>query len=134
MLTHERVLGFRVIEICIQPGRGDPLPTARVMARRTSLVLKASFMRIGVAIVALTKRQAFIAGCAAGVGRMAFFTLHLLVQSGQWITGLVVIKLSGSILPVDKVMALQTILTQAALVKIFVASHAVLRDSKERLA
>src|SRR5437868_11924821 len=103
MLPHERELGFRVIEIRIQPGRRHPLPTARVVAGRTTLVLKASFMRIGVAIVAFTKWQAFIARCAACVGRMAFFALHLLVQSSQWIAGLVVIKLPGSVLPGDKV-------------------------------
>ena len=65
---------------------------------------------------------------------MALFTLHLLVQSSKRIASLVVIKLPGSILPVGKVMALQTILTEATLVKIFVAGYAGLRDSEKCLA
>ena len=55
MLSQQRVLGLRVIKIRIQPGRGDPLPTARVVAGRTTLVLEASFMRIGVAVSAFAE-------------------------------------------------------------------------------
>ncbi len=134
VLSHERVLGFRVIEIRIQSGRGHALPTSRVVAGRTTLVLKTSFMRIGMAVIAFTKGQAFVAGCAACIGCVALLTLNLLMQSSKRIPGFVVIKFPGSILPVDKVMALQTILAEATLVEIFVASDAGLGDSKERLA
>jgi hypothetical protein len=65
---------------------------------------------------------------------VALFALHLLVETGQGITGLIMVELSGSIFPVDEVMALQAILSQSPFVKVFVASHAFLRNPQEGFA
>jgi hypothetical protein len=44
------------------------------------------------------------------------------------------VELSGSIFPVDEVVALQAILSQSPFVKVFVASYAFLRNPQEGLA
>ena len=123
-----------MIEVVVQPTVGHFLPADCVVARRATFVLETSLVRICVTVVALAERQTLVTRSPAGIGRMALLALHLLVQSGQRIAGLVVIKLSGSILPIDEVVALQAILTKTAFVEVLVASHASLRDPEERLA
>lgn len=44
------------------------------------------------------------------------------------------VKLSGSIFPVDEIVALQAILSEPSVVKVFVAGHARLRNPQEGLA
>jgi len=123
-----------VIEGVVQPAAGHFLPAVCVVARRATFVLETSLVRICVTVVALAERQTLVTRSPAGIGRMALLALYLLVQSGKWIAGLAVIKLSGSIFPIDEVVALHAILTKPAFVEILVASHASLRDPQERLA
>ena len=56
------------------------------------------------------------------------------MQPGQWITRLRVIEFRRHVFPVDKVVALQAVLSQPAIMEIFVASHAGLRDAEEGFA
>lgn len=123
-----------MIEVVVQATAGHSFPTARVVTGRATLVLETSFVRISVTVIAFAERQALVARSAAGIWRMAFLALHLLVKSSQRITGFVVVEFSGSVLPVDEIVALDAILTKTSLMEILVASHASLRDPKERLA
>lgn len=134
VFSHQRVLGLRVIEGVAQSRCRDTFPTACVMAGGASFVLEAALVRIGVAVVALTERKAFISRRALSVGRVALLAFHFLVKSGQRVTRFAVIEFPGSILPVDEVVALDAILAEAAFVKILVACSAGLRDPEESLA
>jgi len=133
VFAHQRILGLGMVEVVVQTGVRYALPAARVMARGATLVLEAALVWIGVAVVALTERQASVSRGAACVRSVALFALHLLVQAGQRVTCLVVIELPFCIFPVDKVVALQAILPKAAIVKVLVARRAGLRNSQEGL-
>src|SRR5579883_1516263 len=62
---------------------------------------------------------------------MALLALHLLVQAGQRIARLVVVELSGSVLPVDEVVALDAIRSEPSFMEVLVAGGAGLRDPQE---
>jgi hypothetical protein len=63
MLSDQRKLGLRVIEAATQTGVRNTLPPARVVARLATLRGEAAFMRIRVAVRALSK-------CEAGESRL----------------------------------------------------------------
>ena len=90
----EWILGLGVIEIIAQVGAWDLLPPAGGVARLTALVFKAALVGIGVTVFALAKGYTPVAGSTLCVRRMTLLALHLLVQSGKRIAGLVVIELS----------------------------------------
>ena len=120
-----------MIEVIVQPGRGNAFPAAGVVARLAALVLETSLVRIGVAIVAFAKRKSLVTGSAARIRRVALLAFHLLVQASQRVSGLVVIELSGSVLPIHKIVTLEAIGSQTPFVEIFVAGGAGLRNSEE---
>ena len=134
VLSHQWILRLRVIEIVIKAGVRNPLPAIGVVARGARLVPKAAFVRIGVAVVAFPERQTSVSGSAACIRSVALLALHLLVQAGQRITCLAVIKPSFRILPIDEVMALEAILAESSFVEVFVARSTSLRDPQESLA
>src|SRR5215469_8504419 len=104
------------------------------MAGSASFILEAALVRIGMAVVALAEGETLIARFALGIGRMALLAFHFLVKSSEWIAGLVVIELAGSVFPVDEVVALNAIRAEAAFVKVLMARGAGLRDPEKGLA
>src|SRR5215470_11477120 len=110
VFPHQGILGLGVIEVVIQAGVRNSLPATRVMARGARLVSETSLVRIGMAVVAFPERQSSIPRCAARVRSMTLLAFHFLVEAGQRITSLAVIKLSLGIFPVDEVMTLEAIL------------------------
>lgn len=89
-------------------------------------------MRIRVAIRTPGKRYPGVARLPVSARRVALFTFHLGVRSGQRIPCLGVIELANrNRLPIGVVVALGTIHTQPPLMRILVASRAGLRNTQK---
>jgi len=90
-------------------------------------------VRIDVAVDAFRELHVLVANRAAGRIRLvAFLARNLDVLASQEKARLGVIKLFGG-LPIGEVVALQAVVTELALVRIFVAGDAILRKPKEGL-
>jgi hypothetical protein len=83
-------------------------------------------MRIAMAVVASCKFDPGVLRLTIGTSLMTGLTADLKVSPGQWIPGLRVIELRG-LLPIGRIVALQAVTTQLALVFIFVTTRASLR-------
>jgi hypothetical protein len=77
------------------------------------------------AVVAPCKFDSSVLRLAIGTRLMTGLTADLNVGSGQWIPGLRVIELRG-LLPVGRIVTLQAVTTELALVFIFVTTRASL--------
>jgi hypothetical protein len=131
VLSLQRILCLRVIEVLIHHGQGNLLPTRSAVAGLAAL-REAAMMRIGVTIGALSERQSRIPRITVAARGMALFTLHLCMETGQRIARLGMIKL-GRVdrLPIVEVMTLQAARTQPSLMRILVASSASLGRSQK---
>ena len=106
-------------------GRTDLFPAGGCVAGLASS-LKASFVRIRVAIGARLEFDAAIFHCFIRTGReMAFFTCDLAMHSRKWILGFGMIELLG-LLPVRDVMATLAIRAELPFVHVLMATRAVL--------
>lgn len=119
-----------MIESLVDGLQRNTLPAAGVVTRLTGLRRETSTMRIGVAIGASIERYSDPSRLAVAPRRMTFLTSHLGMQPGERVAGLGVVEL-GSIFPVLEVVALLTILPQAAIVLILMAGNAVLTQPEE---
>ena len=81
VLALQRIFRLGVIEGAVQAAAGDFFPAIRVVARLATLVLEASLVGIGVAVIALAKGQSSITRRAFRIGSVALFALHLLMQA-----------------------------------------------------
>lgn len=98
-----------------------------------ALLLKRAVVRIGVARGARSEIHVLEASRTAGhIGFMTRLAFYLLVQTGKRISRLRVIELLGS-LPIHNVMTALAILSELALVNVFVACRALLRETNIRL-
>ena len=132
VFSKQRILGLGMIKTLAHRRQGNLLPATGRVAGFAGL-REAAVVRIGVAIRALAERDPGIARFAVGARRVAFFALHLRVQSRQWIARFTVIEFSdGYGFPVRVVVALQTILPEAALVLVFMAGSTGLGQAEER--
>jgi len=134
MLPLQGILRLRVIEVLGESG-SDLLPTRSCVAGLASL-LEAAMVNIVVAVRTLSEGKASVARLSIGSGGMALLALHLQVLSGQGVACLGVIKLLDRCdgFPVGEIVALLAIRAQSSLVRILVASGAVLRNAEKGLA
>jgi hypothetical protein len=65
---------------------------------------------------------------------VTLLAFHLGVQAREGVSRLTVVKLSGRVLPIHKVVALDAVGTKTPFVKILVTGCTGLRNAKERLA
>ena len=131
VFTLQRILGLRVIEVPIDRRQRNSLPAFGVVTGLAAL-RETAMVHVCMAIRALAKRYARIARLALRPRRMALFTLHLHVRSGQQISCLGVVELANrNSLPIGGVVALGTVRTQPSLMRIFVAGGAGLRNAQK---
>jgi hypothetical protein len=129
MLPEERILCFRMVEF---KSRQQFFPSRGGVTFFAAL-LEGAFVRIDMAVDAGLELHVFVAYRTAGhIWLVALFAGNLDVKAGQRIAGLGVIELIGRF-PVREIMTLQAIVSELAFVHIFVARHAVLRQTEERL-
>lgn len=110
VFAQQRVLGLGVIEVLVQSSRGNALPAGSVVAGLAALLGKTPVMRVAVAVGTFSEWEADIARLVIRSRGVAFLTGYLSVEPGQWVTGLGVVKLPGSVLPIGGVVALLAIL------------------------
>ena len=130
MFSKQRELCLRMIKLlrC-----GNLLPAARRMTRLAGL-RKRSVMRIGVALRAFGEPHTGISRGASGLCRgVAFRAGDVRVQARQREPGFRMVELCGR-LPVNKVVALQAVLSELAVMNILVTCHANLRQPEKGLA
>jgi hypothetical protein len=130
MLSGKGIFGLRVIEFLVYILKRNTLPPASVVTGLAGLG-EAAFVRIGVAIGALTESKTNIARFVVSTGRVAFLASDLGVQSGQRIFSFVVIELRN-VFPILEVVALLAVRAQSAIVFVFVAGRASLRQPQKR--
>jgi hypothetical protein len=137
VLAKQGIPGSGMIKALIEGGCRDPFPPASVVARLAALLSKAAMVRVGMAVGTLGKGQANVSRLVARSRRVTFLARHLGVHTGQRIARSGVVELptltDAGNLPVVVVVALQTVLTQPALVLILVAGHAAVRNSQKSL-
>ena len=132
VLAFQRKFGFGVVEAFVDGLQRNLLPPAGAVARLAAL-REASVVRVLVAIGALVERNAHVLWLAVRSVGVALGALHLGMHAGQRITRLGVIELGLArladidALPIHEIVALQTVLTEAALVLVFVATDAASR-------
>src|SRR5450631_1860222 len=132
VLALQRELGLRMVEALVDRLQRNLLPPARTVAGLAAL-REAPVMRVFVAIGALVKRNAHVLRLAVWSIGMALGALHLGMQAGQGIARLRVIELGLTGLaglPIHKIVALQAVRSQAALVLILVTRDATRRETK----
>ena len=135
VLALQRELGLRMVEALVDRLQRNLLPPARTVAGLAAL-REAPVMRVFVAIGALVKRNAHVLRLAVWSIGMALGALHLGMQAGQGIARLRVIELGLTgladidRLPIHKIVALQAVRSQAALVLILVTRDATRRETK----
>lgn len=129
VLSQQGVLCFGVIEF---KSRKKFLPTRRGVAVFATLGFERALVGIDVAIYASLELHISIARRPAGFIRLvALFTRYLDVETRQRIARLGMVKLICGF-PIRKVVALQAVVTELALMHIFVARYAILRQPEER--
>jgi len=135
VLAFQRKLGIRVVETFVDSLERNFLPPARVVARLAAL-REAAMMGVVVTIGALVEGNAHVLRLAVRPVGVALGALYLGMQASQGIAGLRVVKLrlTGLAdidrLPVHKIVALQTVRSEAAFVLILVAGSATRRQTK----
>jgi hypothetical protein len=128
VLAEQRVLRLRVVK---SEARQQLFPPGSRVAVFASLRLERSFVRIDVAVEAGLEFHVLVTGRPAGHIRLvAFLAFDLDVKTCQRIPGLGVVELFRR-LPVRKIMTLQAVVSELALVNIFVAWHAILRQAEK---
>jgi len=131
VLAKQRIFGFGMVEVFVHSRQRDFLPSRCGVAGLATL-REFSVVKIGVAIGALAEREPGVARLAVVAGLVALLAFHLRVQARERIAGLTMVKLADrDRLPVGVIVALETVRAEAALVLIFVAGGASLRDSEE---
>lgn len=136
MFSQERVRGFRVIEFRAQRLHRDLFPSTRLVAR-LARPRHGAAVRIGVAGTAPIKFHPRVLRFSIRSRQVTFLAGDLGVQSGQRIARARMIEMPRphrNGFPVIKVVALQAILSETSIVKIFVTGHACLRNPQEGLA
>ncbi len=124
MLSFQRELRLRVIEMRSHRLQRDILPTACVVAGGTAL-RETAVMRIFVAIGTLVERNSRILRLAIGAIRMTLRALHLRVHSRQGVASLRVIELADvDLLPILEVVARLAGGSEPPFVLVLVASEA----------
>lgn len=130
VLSKQRELCLRMIELL---RRRNLPPATRRMAGLAGL-RKRSVMRIGVAIRTFGERHTGKSRGASGFWRgVAFRASDVRVQAHQREPGFRMVELCGR-LPVNKVVALQAVLSELAVMNILVTCHASLRQPEKGLA
>ena len=134
MLSEQRILCLRVIEILIEGGDRDFFPTRRRVAGLAGL-FEAAVMDIGVAVSTLAERNPGVTRLSVRAWRMALLASDLGVQSSQRISRLGMVELLDGCdrFPVGEIVALLAVRAEAALVRIFVTSGASLGNAEEGL-
>ena len=134
MLSEQRILCLRVIEILIEGGDRDFFPTRRRVAGLAGL-FEAAVMDIGVAVSTLAERNPRVTRLSVRAWRMALLASDLGVQSSQRISrpGMVELLDGCDRFPVGEIVALLAVRAEAALVRIFVTSGASLGNAEEGL-
>jgi hypothetical protein len=136
VLAEQRVFGLRVIEILVKRSSRNPLPPICVVTSLAALLSEARVMGIGVTIGTLSKSESDIAGVIFGARGVASFAGHLGMKSSKWIAGSGVIKLSRDLtcpddFPIAVGVTLQAVLSQSALMLVFMAGHASRRNAEK---
>lgn len=127
VLALEWIFRFGVVEY---KRRQQLLPASRRVAFFASL-FEGTLVWIDVARGAGVKLHVFVTRRATRHVRLVtFFAGHLDMQSGQGIPRFRVIKLLGRF-PVREIVATLAVIAELALVRIFVAGHAILREPKK---
>jgi len=103
------------------------------MARGAGL-RKAAMMRVLVAVVAFSERNALVARLIARTRGMASFALDLLVLACEGVACLRVVEGCSNVLPIVEVMTGFALGAEASLMEVFVASRTRLGDSNKRAA
>ena len=106
VLAEQRVFGFGVIEISIDSGADNTLPTGGCVTRLTGLLCEAPFVRIAVTVIALRERKPEIARLIVRARSVTLLALDLRVLAGQRIAGLGVIERARDAFPRREVVAL----------------------------
>ena len=127
VLSEQRVLGLGMVE---SKSRQQFFPSRSGVTLFAAL-FEGSFVRIDMAVDASLELHVPVACWTTGHIRfVALLTVHLEVQTCQRIAGLGVIELFGG-LPIHIIMTLQAIVSELAFVHIFVAWHAILRQTEK---
>jgi hypothetical protein len=82
VLAEQRVFGFGVIEISIDSGVDNTLPTGGCVTRLTGLLCEAPFMRIAVAVITFRERKSEIARLIVRARSVTLLALDLRVLAG----------------------------------------------------
>ena len=131
VLPQQGILRLRVIEVPAHRSQRNSFPAFGGVAGLAAL-RETAVVRIRMALRAFGKRYPGVARLAVGTRRVALFTFHLHVQTGQRIARFGVVELANvDRLPVGGVVALNTVRAQPSLVGILVASGAGLRNAQE---
>ena len=129
MLPKQRVLGFGMIKLKLGQ---EFFPARRGVTVFAALGFERALVGIDVTIEASGKLHVLIAWWPARLVRLvAFFASDFDVQARQRIARLRMVKLIRGF-PIRKVVALQAVVAELALVHIFVARHAILGQSEKR--
>lgn len=119
-----------MIEFLIDIFQRNTLPAARVVTGLARLRSEAPFVGVGMTVAAFSECQPHIPGLIVRAGRVTLLARNLCVKPSQRILGLVVVKLRD-ILPILEIVALLAVLSQPAVVLVFVARSASLRQAEE---
>ena len=133
MFSQERVRGFRVIEFRAQRLHRDLFPSTRLVAR-LARPRHGAAVRIGVAGTAPIKFHPRVLRFSIRSRQVTFLAGDLGVQSGQRIARARMIEMPRphrNGFPVIKVVALQAILSEATVMLVLVARHAIPREPEE---
>src|SRR6185312_11386360 len=126
MLAQQRKLRPRVVKALAYRCRGHALPSAGVVARLAGAG-KSAAVRVAVAVGAGAERKPHVLRLAVCARQVALLAGHLLMQAGKRIARAAVIKAAQrprKNLPVIEPVALLAVLSQTALVLVFMAGHA----------
>lgn len=124
MFPFQREFGLGVVEALIHRLQRNFLPAARAVARLAGL-REAAVVRVLMAVGTLVEWDANIPWLAIRSIRVALGALHLRVQTGKRISSFRVIELSDiDLLPVNEVVAGDTVLPKASFVLILMAIDA----------
>lgn len=129
VLPKERILCFGMIKLKFGQ---EFSPAGRGVTVFAALGFERALMGIDVTIEASAKLHVLVACRSPRLVRLvAFFASDFDVQARQRIARLRMVKLIRGF-PIRKVVALQAVVAELALVHVFVARHAILRQPKKR--
>ena len=134
VLAEKRKFGLGVVEVLVQCGRRNLLPTQSAVAGLAGLAEPAA-MGIRMTVLATAKCYSRVAWPFVSSGSVALLATDIAMQAGERIAGLGMVELTDTdAFPVVVVVTLQTIGSELSFVLILMAGGATRRNSQECFA